>query len=183
MKEPVAFMKHTEGSNLKIISNTSRGPSCFSNSSRGNGLRHPNHEAHAGDTPLSAGRQPGQIYTDWLVRNSSEFSLVVWGTIWQEYANCLYVAVEIPECWATPALKGRERARVRWKKKGEWGQHALLLKASPQLSKVKRDGRQLLQTSFLLASVYFFIPWVLQGKNHWGVLRVLRFLPKWRMSC
>lgn len=87
-------------SNLKIICSTSRGPSCFSNSSWGNRLRHFNHEAHAGDTPLSAGQQPGLVCVDWLERNSTSFSLAVWGTIWQH--------MQIVSMWQLKSLSAEQ---------------------------------------------------------------------------
>lgn len=94
-----------------VISNTSRGPSCFSNSSWGNRQRHLNHEAHAGPhAPISW--LTARSNSSWLA--DLDFHLLPIGCFrnhMTEYANYLYVAVEIPESWAAQALKGRKRAR------------------------------------------------------------------------
>lgn len=112
-----------------LISNTSRGPSCFSNSSWGNRLRHLDHEAHACDTPLSAGWQPSQVCADWLVRNSTNFSLAVWGTIWQH--------MQIVSMWQLksqsaeqPRTERQKESKREVEEKGEWRRHALLEKVA-----------------------------------------------------
>lgn len=95
-----------------------RGPSCFSNSSWSNSARQ---QSHAHDTPLSAGLQPGQSLQQLVEEESNWVFIGGLRNHMTGYANCLYVAVEIPECWATPVIERlRESEARRKKKKGVW---------------------------------------------------------------
>lgn len=92
----------------------SRGPSCFSNSSWSNRQRHPAMRRHSPISWMSATSN-----ALWLAEQ--EFHKLLIGCFKNHmtaYANGLYVAVEIPECWA--ALHW-EAARERGGRRREGG--------------------------------------------------------------
>lgn len=78
-------------------SSNTRGPSCFSNSSWGNSLRHLNHET---TLPYQLAGSQGKFSADWSVRNSTEFSLAVWGAIWQ--------SMQIVSMWQLKSLSAEQ---------------------------------------------------------------------------
>ncbi|XP_030011873.1 protein phosphatase 1 regulatory subunit 3C-B-like [Sphaeramia orbicularis] len=111
---------------------------------------------------LSAGARPRQALCHWLALDPRSFLIGWLQNHVTEYANCLYVAVEIPECRPTLCTErqeggrkeGRERERRRWtKKEGGVTQHALLEKNDFRQKTDDRNADRLCLDPFNLKSM------------------------------